>query len=108
MTTDRLAACRQPDRNLFEAATATERVVFAVAARHGLIQNHRDGYELAAHMVLYLTPDGEQAVEKWVVGADGDLSGVDRAFVASGSVLSPAEGFASRVAPVVGRHPEVR
>jgi len=107
MTDDRLAECRQPDRDLFAAADADERVVFAVAARHGVIQNLSDEYEIAAHTVLYLTPDGGRAVEMWVPADAGDLSNIDRATVAPESKLSPVVGFAAKVAPVVNRHPEV-
>jgi len=107
MTEERLAECRHPDRNLFEAADADERVVFAVAARHGALQNHREQYELEAHCVMYVTADGEEVLDMFVPGADGDLSDVPRATLAPKAKLSPTEGFAARVAPVVNRHPEV-
>jgi len=107
MTEPKLAACRQPDRNLFELAAADETVVFAIAHRHGIAQNFADERERAAQAVLYATADGEHAVERWVDSHEGSLSEVDRAMVVQETALSPADGAAKRFAPVARRHPEV-
>ena len=107
MTESKLAECRQPDRNLFELTAADERVVFCVAHRHGAVQDHIERSERAAHAVLYLTADGEQVVERWVSGANGDLSAVDRAMVVPVATLVEADRAAKRYAPIVQRHPEV-
>ena len=82
-------------------------LAFAVASRHGLVQDFAAETELEAHLVLYLTADGEYAVEKQVVGSAGDFSSIDRVIVADCEKLTPTAGFAKRVAPAVRRHPEV-
>jgi len=107
MTETRLAACRQPDRNLFEVVDDDQRVVFAVAFRHGVAQNHVEQTERAAHAVLYLTRDGEQATSRWVSGTKDDLSAVGRAMIVPESALDPANDEAKRFAPITRRHPEV-
>ena len=107
MTSEKLAACRQPQRNLFEAATANECVVFAVAHRHGAAQDHEQHHERAAHAVLYLTADGGRVVERWVTGPAGDLSAVARATIVPVDALVAADKHAKRFAPVVQRHPEL-
>jgi len=107
MTESKLAECRQPDRNLFELSAADERVVFCVAHRHGAVQDHIERSERAAHAVLYLTADGERAVERWVSGPIDDLSAVDRAMIVPADALVEADRAAKRFAPIVHRHPEV-
>jgi len=107
MTEAKLADCRQPDRNLFEAADADESVVFAVAHRHGVAQNFADERERAAQAILYATADGELVVERWVDSAEGGLDRADRAMVVPADALMPADDAAKRFAPVVQRHPEV-
>lgn len=107
MTESKLAACRQPQRNLFEAAADGQCVVFAVAHRHGAEQNHDERTERAAHRVLYLTADGERAIEDSVTAAVDDLSRVDRAKMVPESMLEAAGEAAKRFGPIVQRHPEV-
>jgi len=107
MTEAKLAECEQPDRNLFETADADERVVFAVAHRHGVAQNLVEERERAAQAVLYLTRDGEQVVERWVDSAEGSLARADRAMIVPADALNAADDHAKRFAPVIRRHPEV-
>lgn len=109
LSTDDLAACRQPQRNLFEEARADERVAFAVAVRPGhlVVDTPSVDSDIEANAVLYLTRDGEFAVERHVTGATGDLGLVPRAIVAATAALEPADAAAKRFGPVVRRHPEV-
>jgi len=107
MTPERLAECRQPQRNLFELADDSECVVFAVAYRDGLVQNIPEQYEFEARAVLYLTADGEQAIESWSRATKSDLRDVERATLAPEDKLTDADDHAKRFGPVVRRHPEV-
>jgi len=101
---DDLAALRTPD----DIATDDDtRLCFAVAARHGLVQDFERETEHEAHCVLYLTADGEYATERWVRGPADDCSNIKRVIAQPASLLADATGFAKRVAPAVRRHPEV-
>ena len=104
LTESKLKRCREPDINL-EANDDTP--VFAVAYQHGLIQDTRNDHEYEGMAVLYLTADGEQAVEMWTRAGREEFERIERATVAPESRLEPTEGFSKRVAPVVNRHPEV-
>lgn len=104
LTESNLKRCREPDIDL-EANEHTP--VFAVAYQHGLIQDTRNDHEYEGMAVLYLTADGEQAVEMWTRAGREEFERIERATVAPESRLEPTEGFSKRVAPVVNRHPEV-
>ena len=101
---DDLAALRTPD----DIATDDDtRLCFAVACRHGLVQDFERETEHEAHCVLYLTADGEYATERWVRGPADDCSNIKRVIAQPVSLLTEATGFADRIAPAVQRHPEV-
>jgi hypothetical protein len=104
MTADKLDRCREPAHDL-DAADGV--AVFAVAHQHGLIQRPADEREWEVEGVLYVTADGERAIEKHVPAANGQLERVERATVADADDLEPADGYAAKVAPIVQRHPEV-
>jgi len=106
MTRTKLDACRDPETNLFEIADADERVAFAVAHRTGVAQDHTAQTEREALAVLYLTADGEQAVERWVWAAGEQFERVDRAIVAPADALEPTDARTKRFAPIVREHPE--
>jgi len=97
-------ALRSPTRN---DLSGDGELAYAVAARHGLKQDFAAGREWERHAVLYLTADGDRVVERHVRGPVGDHSDIPRVIRARESKLSPTEGFAARIAPVVRRHPEV-
>jgi len=85
-----------------------ERAVFAVAHQQGVVQNVREEREHEVMGVLYVTADGEQAVERWYHGVTPDhFEEVDRAFVAHVDALEPTGDRARQFAPVVHKHPEV-
>ena len=107
MTESKLAECRQPDANLFELVDADERVVFAIAHRHGVVQHLAAEHERAAQAVLYATADGEHVVERWVDSHEGSLDRADRAMIVPADALEAADEAARRFAPIVNRHPEV-
>ena len=87
---------------------AGEAAVFAVAHRQGVVQRDADEFECEAMCVLYLTADGERAVERWYHEvAPDEFERVDRAFVAPLDDLMPIGPNARRFAPIVRRHPEV-
>lgn len=104
LTESKLKRCREPDIDL---EANEHRPVFAVAYQHGLIQDTRNDHEYEAMAVLYLTADGEQAVEMWTRAGREEFDRIERATVAPESLLEPTEGFSKRVAPVVQRHPEL-
>lgn len=104
MTSEKLAECRTPHGSIDEG----ERAVYAVAHQHGIVQDDPRGDEYEAEAVLYLTADGEQAVERWVAGTKHDvLAAVERAFVVDVAELEDAGDAVQRFAPIVQRHPEV-
>lgn len=104
LTESKLDRCREPEPDL-EAHDLTP--VYAVAYQFGLVQDSRNDHEYEAMAVLYLTADGEQAVEMWTRAGRGEFDRIERATVTPESKLEPTEGFATRVAPIVHRHPEV-
>ena len=86
-----------------------QEAVFAVAHQQGVVQRDADEYEREAMNVLYLTADGEQAVERWYLGAGPeDFLDVDRAFVVDETDLEPTDINARRFAPIVQTHPEAQ
>lgn len=105
LTESKLDRCREPEPDL-EAHDLTP--VYAVAYQFGLVQDSRNDHEYEAMAVLYLTADGEQAVEMWTRAGRGEFEHVERATVAPEPRLEPTEGFSKKVAPVVRRHPEVQ
>jgi hypothetical protein len=104
MTAEKLAQCADPDHLDVDA---DERAVYAVAHQQGVIQWLDDRREYEAMGVLYVSADGERAVERWYRAAAGEFGAVERAFVADASELSPTGDAAKRYAPVVQRHEEV-
>ena len=86
-----------------------QETVFAVAHQQGVVQRDADKYEREAMNVLYLTADGEQAVERWYLGVGpDDFSDVDRAFVVDEADLEPTGINARCFSPIVQTHPEVQ
>jgi len=81
--------------------------LFAVACRDGIAQDFTDEREFEALAVLYLTADGEAVVEKHIRAIAGDREPIPRVITAPDEMLTRATGFATRIAPVVRRHPEV-
>lgn len=104
MTEADLRACAQPNGPIAE----DQRAVYAVARRTGVVYNAAAGREYEALNVLYLTADGEQAVERWYARTSPDaLDAVDRAMAVDEAALTPAGEPARRFAPITQRHPEV-
>jgi len=81
--------------------------VYAVAYQFGLVQDPRNDHEYESMAVLYLTADGERAVEMWKPAGRDEFERIERATVAPESKLEETEDFSARVAPIVQRHPEV-
>lgn len=105
LTKSDLDRCREP---AIDVEAHDHVPVYAVAYQHGLIQDTRNDHEYEGMAVLYLTADGEQAVEMWTPAGREEFERVDRATVAPESCLEPTEGFSKKVAPVVRRHQEVQ
>lgn len=103
---DELRECRDPSGPIPD----DREPVFAVAHRAGIVTRLDVSHQYEATAVLYLTADGEQAVEQWYSMADAgdpDWSVVDRALHVDPDELRPTGQAAARLAPIVRRHPEV-
>lgn len=84
-----------------------EQCVFAVAHRHGLVQDLNADHEHEALFVLYATADGEQMVLEAIPAGPDEFERIPRISVASDEALKPTNDEAARFAPVVNKHPEV-
>ncbi|WEL29826.1 hypothetical protein HBNXHx_1720 [Haloferax volcanii] len=104
MTEAKLRACNQVEAS---DDGDHEVAVFAVAHRHGVIQNTIRKTDQDGEAVLYMTADGERCTERWYRVLDGEFEEIDRAFIADGRHLDEADEVAKRFAPIVQRHPEV-
>jgi len=104
MTAEKLSQCRDPQRDL-EADDG--QLVFAVAHQHGIVQQPRSETEYEAMCVLFVTADGEQAVEEWIPATRGEFNRISRVSTATNDVLSSIGDNARRFAPIAREHPEV-
>jgi len=102
LTNSDLRRCGDPDPEV----DGMERV-FAVAAQHGLVQDHSQDHEYEAFAVLYMTPDAEQVVELWIPAAVDEIGRVPRSTVADPAKLSASDQVARKYASALVRHPEV-
>jgi len=101
MTEAKLEQCDDP-------VEADGQPVYAVAHQHGIIQNHRDERECEGLAVLYVTADGEQAVEMWFRrSGPRDFADAPRVSRATEDELSPTGEAAQKYAPIARKHPEV-
>ena len=104
MITEKLVECN----DVHDSADAGEAAVYAVAHQQGVVQRDVDEYEREAMNTLYMTADGEQAVERWYLGEGSeDFSAIYRAFVVDEVKLTPTGKAARRFAPITRWHPEV-
>lgn len=102
MTEEKLDLCEDaPDLDAGDG----EVPVYAVAHRRGVVQNTARRREYEALAVLYVTADGERAVERWVTPAE--LSATARALCVDESALSESGEGARTYAPIARKHPEV-
>ncbi|REA00213.1 hypothetical protein DEQ92_20385 [Haloferax sp. Atlit-6N] len=104
MTEAKLRACNQVEAS---DDGDHEVAVFAVAHRHGVIQNPVRKTERDGEAVLYVTADGERCTERWYPILEGEFEEIDRAFIADERDLDESGSGARRFAPIVQEHPEV-
>jgi len=104
-----LDECRQPNCDVTEAADSSQRAVYAVAVRDGVLYADTPGrtLDLPHVSVLYVTADGERATTRRVPANPGELSLVNRVLIIDERELQSATEAAKRYAPVARRHPEV-
>lgn len=103
MTREKLEQCD----GLLREPRDHEQCVFAVAYRHGLVQDLDADHEHEAMFVLYATADGEQMVLEAIPAGHEQFERVPRISVASDEALKPTNDEAARFAPIVQKHPEV-
>lgn len=109
LTSDDLNECREPTCDLVDATDAHQRAVFAVAARNGTLYRPTPGrtLDIQGVSILYVSDDGEQATQRRLQAAPGDLSLVNRALIVNARELQPTPDDLKRFAPIAQRHPEV-